>query len=86
MYFFSTMLASSQASYFRSRFRELLIEEFKNEIDTTKVINQELNEEVILQFIVTSFVGMVEWWITKGMPYPPRVIAVQLGILLDRNL
>ena len=84
--FFSTLLASSKASSFRSRFQELLIEEMKNDIDTTKVINRELNEEVILQFIVTSFVGIAEWWITKGMPYPPRVIAVQLGILIDRNL
>ncbi|MGG3693901.1 TetR/AcrR family transcriptional regulator [Heyndrickxia ginsengihumi] len=84
--FFSTMLASSQASYFRSRFLELLIEEIKNDIDTTKVINRELNEEVILQFVVTSFVGTVEWWITKEMPFPPRVIAEQLGMLLDRIL
>ncbi|RAS75126.1 TetR/AcrR family transcriptional regulator [Priestia endophytica] len=84
--FFSTVLASSKASSFRRRFQELLIEEMKNDIDTTKVINRELNEEVILQFIVTSFVGIAEWWITKGMPYPPRVIAVQLGILIDRNL
>ncbi|MCU4989832.1 TetR/AcrR family transcriptional regulator [Bacillus cereus] len=84
--FFSTLLASSKASSFRSRFQELLIEEMKNDIDTTKLINRELNEEVILQFIVTSFVGIVEWWITKGMPYPPHVIAVQLGILIDRNL
>lgn len=84
--FFSTLLTSSKASSFRSRFQELLIEEMKNDIDTTKVINRELNEEVLLQFIVTSFVGIAEWWITKGMPCPPRVIAVQLGILLDRNL
>ncbi|MFS0907510.1 TetR/AcrR family transcriptional regulator [Priestia aryabhattai] len=84
--FFSTLLASSQASYFRSQFLDLLIEEIKNDIDTTKLINGELDEEVILQFIVTSFVGIVEWWITKGMPYPPRVIAVQLGILLDRGI
>ncbi|MFD0051992.1 TetR/AcrR family transcriptional regulator [Actinomycetes bacterium NPDC127524] len=84
--FFSTLLSSSKAYSFRSRFQELLIEEMKKDIDTTKVINRELNEEVILQFIVTSFVGIVEWWITKGMPYPPPVISVQLGILLDRNL
>ncbi|GIP45717.1 TetR family transcriptional regulator [Paenibacillus sp. J45TS6] len=84
--FFSTLLASTKASSFRTRFQALLIEEMKNDIDTTKAINRELNEEVILQFIVTSFVGIVEWWIKEGMPYPPRVIAVQLGILIDRNL
>jgi len=84
--FFSTLLASSKASSFRNRFKELLTEEMRNDIDRSKVINQEVNEEVLLQFIVTSFVGIAEWWITKGMPYPPRVIAVQLGILIDRNI
>ncbi|KAB2331382.1 TetR/AcrR family transcriptional regulator [Bacillus mesophilum] len=82
--FFSTMLRSSQASYFRSRFQALLMEEIKNDINTARTINRDLNEEVILQFVVTSFVGTVEWWITKEMPFPPRVIAEQLGILLDR--
>ncbi|WP_340372143.1 TetR/AcrR family transcriptional regulator [Peribacillus sp. FSL E2-0218] len=81
--FFSTLFASSKASYFRSRFLELLIEEIKNDIDMSKELNPEVNEEVLLQFIVTAFVGMVEWWITKEMPCPPRVIAVQLGILID---
>lgn len=84
--FFSTLLASSKASSFRSRFQELLIEEMKNDINTTKELNQDLSEEVLLQFIVTSFVGIAEWWIKQGMPSPPRDIAVQLGILIDRNI
>ena len=48
--------------------------------------NHELNEDVLLQFIVTSYVGIVEWWITNGMPHPPQVMAEQVGILLERNL
>lgn len=84
--FFSTLLTSSKSSSFHNRFKELLTEEMRNDIDTSKAINRELDEEVILQFIVTSFVGIAEWWITNGMPYPPRVIAVQLGKLIDRNV
>jgi AcrR family transcriptional regulator len=84
--FFSTMLASKGAPYFRSRFLEFLIEEFKDEVDTTKGKNQGLSEGVILQFIVSSYVGVVEWWITNGMPYPPHIMAEQVGILLERNL
>jgi hypothetical protein len=84
--FFSTMLASKGAPYFRSQFLELLTEELKDEVDITKGKNQGLNEDVILQFIVTSYVGIVEWWITNGMPYPPNVMAEQVGILLERNL
>jgi AcrR family transcriptional regulator len=84
--FFSTMLASKGAPSFRSRFIEFLIQEFRDEVDTTQGKNQGLNEGVLLQFIVTSYVGVVEWWLTNGMPYPPNVMAEQVGILLERNL
>ncbi len=84
--FFSTMLASKGAPYFRNRFVEFLIEEFKDEVDTTKGKNLGLSEDVVLQFIVASYVGVVEWWIKNGMPYPPHVMAEQVGILLERNL
>jgi AcrR family transcriptional regulator len=84
--FFSTMLASKGAPYFRNRFVEFLIEEFKDEVDTTKGKNRGLSEDVVLQFIVASYVGVVEWWIKNGMPYPPHVMAEQVGILLERNL
>ena len=84
--FFSTMLASKGAPSFRSQFLDFLIEEFKAEVDVSKGKNQGLNEDIILQFIVTSYVGIVEWWFKNGMPYPPRVMAEQVGILLERNL
>jgi Transcriptional regulator C-terminal region len=58
----------------------------KEEVDTSKGKNQGLNEDVILRFIVTTYVGIVEWWITNGMPYPPLVMEEQVGILLERNL
>ncbi|WP_446686414.1 TetR-like C-terminal domain-containing protein [Paenibacillus rhizosphaerae] len=45
-----------------------------------------LNREVILQFFGAAVVGAVEWWFRNGMPVPPRVMAEQTGILLDRNL
>lgn len=84
--FFSTMLSSKGAPYFRSRFLELVIEEFKPEIDIANGKNQGLREEVILQFFGSAVVGIVEWWFKNGMPLPTRVIAEQTGRLLDRNL
>lgn len=84
--FFSTMLASKGAPSFRSRFVEFLVEEFRDEVETAQGKNQGLNGDILLQFIVTSYVGVVEWWITNGMHYPPKVLAEQVGILLERNL
>ncbi|MDP4147430.1 MAG: TetR/AcrR family transcriptional regulator [Bacillota bacterium] len=84
--FFSTMLASKGAPYFRSRFLDLVIEEFKAEVDVTKGENEGLNEDVILQFFGSATVWAVEWWFKNGMPLPARVMAEQAGALLDRNL
>jgi AcrR family transcriptional regulator len=83
--FFSTMLASKGAPYFRTRFLDLVIQEYKNEVDITEGKNQGLSETVILQFFASAIVGAVEWWFKNGMPLPARVMAEQTGALLDRN-
>jgi AcrR family transcriptional regulator len=83
--FFSTMLNTKSAAYFRSRFLDLVIQEYKPEVDVTEGKNQGLSEEVFLQFFGAAVVGAVEWWFRNGMPLPPRVMAEQTGILLDRN-
>lgn len=83
--FFSTMLASKGAPYFRSRFLELIVDEYKPEVDTTEGKNQGLSEDVILQFFASAIVGAVEWWFKNEMPLPARIMAEQTGALLDRN-
>jgi AcrR family transcriptional regulator len=84
--FFSTMLASKGAPYFRSRFLDLVIEEYKDEVNVTEGTNNGLNDVVILQFFGSAIIGAVEWWFKNGMPLPARVMAEQTGALLDRNL
>lgn len=84
--FFSTMLASKGAPYFRTRFLELLIDEFKIDVNGNQGKNYGLVEDVILQFLASAYVGIVEWWFTNGMPSPPRAMADQVGILLERNV
>ncbi|MBM7651137.1 hypothetical protein JOC76_000586 [Neobacillus cucumis] len=79
------MLASKGAPSFRSRFLELVIEEYRPEVDTSEEKNQGLSEDVFLQFFASAMVGAVEWWFKNGMPLPARVMAEQTGALLDRN-
>ncbi|MBB6636614.1 TetR/AcrR family transcriptional regulator [Cohnella thailandensis] len=81
--FFSTMLANKGAPYFRSRFLEYQSEAFRNELRKTNERNSAVNEEVIVHFVASAYVGVVEWWLTNGMPYPPRVMADQVGTLFE---
>jgi AcrR family transcriptional regulator len=84
--FFSTMVTSSGAPYFRRRFLEFTVEELKGDVDVTQGKNKGLNKEVILKFFGTAIVGMMETYFTNEIPESPEVIAEQVGILLDRNL
>lgn len=83
--FFSTMLASKGAPFFRSRFLDFLIEEFQGEVDNTKGKNKGLNKDLVVQFVASSYVGVVEWWFMNERPVTYQELAEQLGTLLDRN-
>jgi len=84
--FFSTMLASRGAPYFRTRYLDFVIKGFKVDLNVAEGKNHGFNENIILQFIGSAYVGVVEWWINNGMPYPPHVMAEQVGTLLERNV
>ncbi|MFC4099419.1 TetR/AcrR family transcriptional regulator [Paenibacillus xanthanilyticus] len=88
--FFSAMLASNDAksapSSFRTRLLANFMAGFEGEIDRESGKNAELSDDVILQYAGTAYVGLIEWWIRNGMPYPPRDMAKQAGILLGRSL
>ncbi|CAM4226821.1 TetR/AcrR family transcriptional regulator [Paenibacillus alkaliterrae] len=84
--FFSAMLESKGAPFFRNRFLEFVIEDIRNGWEMTEARKRGINEDLILQFFAPAYVGIVEWWFTSGMPYPPQVMEKQVGILLDINL
>lgn len=53
-------------------------------MDITKRKNYGQSEDVIVHFVANAYVGVVEWWLKNGMPYPPRVMAEKVGDLLER--
>lgn len=68
--FFSTMLNTKSSAYFRTQFLDLVVQEYKVEVDVTEGKNQGLSEDVILQFFGAAVVGIVEWWFKNGMSVP----------------
>lgn len=85
--FFSTMLASTGVpSSFRTRLLASFMNGFKGEIDRENGKNKGLDEDIILQYAGTAYVGIIEWWIRNQMPHPPQAMAKQIGTLLARTL
>ena len=81
--FFSTMLASKGASSFHRLFLEFVIEGLRDEVDIKKEKYTDLNEDVLLRFIGGAYVELVDWWFANKMPYPPRNMAKQIGVLIE---
>jgi len=84
--FFSTMLIGQGAFSFRKHFLELIIEELKHDEDIFKGKNEGISEALILTFLGSAIVGVVETYLMKGIPDPIEVLAEQLGMLLERHL
>ncbi|WNC12278.1 TetR/AcrR family transcriptional regulator [Brevibacillus brevis] len=84
--FFSLMLTSKGAPYFHKRFLNYLIEEVTKEVDVSQGKNEGFRKDVLVHFIAAAQVGLVEWWFANGRPIHHKVLAEQLGRLLERNL
>ncbi|PTQ84294.1 TetR family transcriptional regulator [Trichococcus patagoniensis] len=78
--FFSTMLASEGARYFRCRFLAFNIKEFEKSMDPS--INSP-DKEIQVHFIANAYVGIVEWWVTNEMPLTANQVSAKVGKLLD---
>jgi AcrR family transcriptional regulator len=84
--FFSTMLVGGGAQNFRAQYIEFSVELLRDEVVTAAGKNKGLSEDVILRFVSAAYVEVVEWWLKNEMPYPPRVMAEQVGLLVKRIL
>lgn len=51
--FFSMMLASKGAPYFRGRFLNLMVEEFTNEVDLAKGKSERSHEALLMRFVAS---------------------------------
>ncbi|WP_160719547.1 TetR-like C-terminal domain-containing protein [Bacillus sp. USDA818B3_A] len=60
------------------------MEGYKEKLHKTEGKNEGLSEDVVVKFAANAYVGVLESWLKDGMPFPPKTIAKELGILLER--
>ena len=80
-FFYSTILTNKGTPAFRNRLLAMAIHSLNHQIDISG-INQDINKEILVQYIASAAVGVLEWWITHSMPYPATVMVEQLSLLL----
>ena len=82
--FFSSMLANHRTSIFRERLQQILVANIKEHLDRQDTY-RDMDKEMLIQFMASAFVGIVEWWIQNKMPHSPQYMAEQVRRLFERN-
>ncbi|MFJ8456079.1 TetR/AcrR family transcriptional regulator [Bacillus paramycoides] len=82
--FYSSMLSNKGTSRFHDKMMSMTINEMNERIKMGD-INQGLNKEVVVQYMASAFVGVVEWWIKNNMPHSPQFMAQQLWSIFESS-
>ncbi|WP_139997759.1 TetR/AcrR family transcriptional regulator [Paenibacillus paridis] len=83
-FFYTTLMTNKSISAFRSRMTEMMFQSISEQIDMND-INKHKNKEILVQFLASAAVGVVEWWISRSMPYSANEMVEELWSLLERN-
>ncbi len=82
-FLYTTLLVNKGIPTFRNRLMAVLLQGLGEYIEMSG-INQDMNKEVMAQFLASATVGVLEWWMTHSMPCPVTDIVDQLWSLLER--
>lgn len=79
---YTALLINKGVPAFRTRMSAAIREGLGELVDASS-INQEVNREVLIQFLSSATVGVLEWWIINSLPIPAADIVKQLWSLLE---
>jgi AcrR family transcriptional regulator len=81
-FFYSSILTNKGIPAFRNRLLDMVLHSLREQIDISGM-NQNMNKEVLVQFLASAAVGVIEWWITHSMPYPAKDMVDQFLLMLE---
>ncbi len=82
-FLYSTLLVNKGIPAFRNRLMAMIQQRISEEF-AIRGSNGDMNKEMLVQFLASGIVGVVEWWITHSMPCPATEVVDQLWSLLER--
>ena len=82
-FFYSTILTNKGIPAFRKRLLDMAKNSLNEQINMSGS-NQNIQQEVLVQFLASAGVGVIEWWIANSMPYPAKDMVEEFWQLLER--
>lgn len=82
-FFYLTMLKNKGSLSFRNRLLAMIAQTLQKGVGKVGY-HQNIKQDVLVQFLASASVGVIEWWLTNSMPYPAKEMMEQLWLLLER--
>jgi len=83
-FFYITLLKNKGVPNFGKRLQDKMIQGLREQIDRGN-IKPIMKKDILVQFLASAAVGILEWWFTHDMPYPAEEITDEFWELLQRN-
>ncbi|GAC44234.1 TetR/AcrR family transcriptional regulator [Paenibacillus popilliae] len=81
--FYKAMLVDENGIHgFQSRMEEMIKSTVNEGLDNTPL---DISKELLLQYIASTFMGIVVWWIKNNRSYTPEEISSQFGKILSQG-
>ncbi len=80
---YGTLLENRGVPAFRNRLSAVILQILDEHMETSG-LNQDMNKEILVQFLASALIGVLEWWITQKMPHSATDMVEQLWSLLER--
>jgi AcrR family transcriptional regulator len=82
--FYTVLLTNKGVPAFRNRLQEMMNKGIQEQIVENN-ISLDMHKDILVQFLSSATVGVIEWWFTRSMPYSAKDITEQLWTLLELN-
>lgn len=77
--FYKVMLGKSGINEFRVRMLNVIMDTFHNQfIEIFQKREVKIPEDILLNYIISAYLGVITFWVENGMKYSPKFMAIQL--------
>lgn len=83
-FFYTTLLTNKGIPSFKNRLQEVMEKSIQEQFMNDS-LRSNIQKDILVHFLSSATVGVIEWWFIRSMPYTAKEIADQLWTLLELN-
>jgi len=81
--FYKTLFTNKGTIFFRDHVQDMMKKGIRDQIAQSNLSQDILRKDILVEFLSSATVGVIEWWFTNNMPCSPKEITDQVWSLLE---